>query len=271
MKVSTQGISGLLLHLCAAFALLGCGSKEASHHHGGTEEHGHGHGDDAKSFSGATHKEGTGIYLAESTRRVLNIQTSEVEERSLDSEIRFGVRVFGPAKGSAAQGASGSAWLASGIVRGEKATCLKVGCGVTVKNNQGMGLEGVVKEINPGVARPEAEVILLVYSAAGQLQTGSFLTAVARIPGKDKTTVIPEAGLIRSTETNYVYVVNGAAYLKTPVETGIESNNLVEIKDGLAAGDEVVIQGAMDLWLVELRAVKGGQGCCPAPSANGKK
>jgi hypothetical protein len=45
----------------------------------------------------------------------------------------------------------------------------------------------------------------------------------------------------------------------------------VEIKDGLLEGDQVVTRGAMDLWLVELRAVKGGQGCCPAPPVRGKK
>ena len=48
---------------------------------------------------------------------------------------------------------------------------------------------------------------------------------------------------------------------------GAEIARLLEIK----TGDSVVTQGALDLWLIELRAVKGGQGCCPTPPARGKK
>jgi hypothetical protein len=43
----------------------------------------------------------------------------------------------------------------------------------------------------------------------------------------------------------------------------------VEIKDGLYAGDQVVLQPVMSLWLTELAAVKGGQACCVVP-AKGK-
>jgi multidrug efflux pump subunit AcrA (membrane-fusion protein) len=68
-----------------------------------------------------------------------------------------------------------------------------------------------------------------------------------------------------------VYVVNGDAYLLTWVELGARSGGLVEVTDGLLAGDSVVTRGAMDLWLVELRAQKGGQGCCPAPPKKERK
>jgi multidrug efflux pump subunit AcrA (membrane-fusion protein) len=76
--------------------------------------------------------------------------------------------------------------------------------------------------------------------------------------------------VIHGATGDLVYVVNGDAYLLTWVELGSESGGWVEVIDGLLAGDRVVTRGAMDLWLVELRAQKGGQGCCPAPPKKGK-
>ena len=54
------------------------------------------------------------------------------------------------------------------------------------------------------------------------------------------------------------------------VQAGAEGDGLVEIRDGLLSGDSVVTQGALQLWLIELRAVKGGQGCCAAPAVRKK-
>jgi len=90
------------------------------------------------------------------------------------------------------------------------------------------------------------------------------------VPNAKATLVVPREAVIRGTSGNLVYAVNGDAYTLTWVEIGAEANGMVEITDGLFAGDSVVTRGAMDLWLVELRAVKGGQGCCPAPPKKGK-
>ena len=47
--------------------------------------------------------------------------------------------------------------------------------------------------------------------------------------------------------------------------TGTMLQEFVEITDGLYAGDQVVAQPVMSLWLTELASVKGGQACCVAP------
>jgi multidrug efflux pump subunit AcrA (membrane-fusion protein) len=52
--------------------------------------------------------------------------------------------------------------------------------------------------------------------------------------------------------------VNGEAYQRTAVKTGAEADGLVEITDGLLEGDSVVTKPVESLYLVELRAVKGG-------------
>jgi membrane fusion protein (multidrug efflux system) len=83
--------------------------------------------------------------------------------------------------------------------------------------------------------------------------------------------VVPRKSVIRGATGDLVYAVNGNAYLLTWVELGAESDNLVEVTKGLLPGDSVVTHGALNLWLIELRALKGGQGCCPAPPKKEKK
>src|SRR6185503_4674544 len=84
-----------------AMAVVGCGDRhsdhdhEHGHEHGTGASHGHSHGDDAKSFSGATYKEGEGITLLDRTRKILGIEVQEVTEKQVPTEMRFTAGVFG--------------------------------------------------------------------------------------------------------------------------------------------------------------------------------
>jgi multidrug efflux pump subunit AcrA (membrane-fusion protein) len=78
------------------------------------------------------------------------------------------------------------------------------------------------------------------------------------VPAGDPVTVVPREALLRTAEGVFVYVANGPAYLRTPVVTGAEDGSHVGIVDGLYAGDVVVTRAVEALWLIELRATKGG-------------
>lgn len=249
-----------------AVVLTGCGHKD---HLGETDSasgHGHnaagGHSDSAQTFSGATHKEGTGITLLDETKQLLGIQTVEVQEQSLPRKVHFTARVFETDAATAAQ-------LASGMVSTNDATLLHAGLPVQFQPASGQTATGVVHQVIPALARGEAEVIVtLAESERGS--RGYFGEITISIPGDKNILVVPREAVIKGTTGDLVYAVNGDAYTLIWVQTGAEANGLVEITDGLLAGDSVVMRGAMDLWLVELRAVKGGQGCCPAPVKKGK-
>jgi hypothetical protein len=263
-----EGRCGKCLHTFAALfllalALTGCGHKEGDHaHHDGDHSHGgahgHSHGDDAESFSGATFKEGTGITVLDETRKSLGLQTAEVAEQTLPRKIRFVAHMFG-AKGE----------TALGTVPVQEATLLRTGLPVLLMSSA-RATTGEVQRVTKPLANDEAEVIVALRSAT-TLKNGDFGEAVVSVPGEKSALVIPREAVIRGAMGDLVYVVNGEAYLLTWVELGAESGGLVEVTDGLLAGDSVVTRGAMDLWLVELRAQKGGQGCCPAPPKKERK
>jgi hypothetical protein len=79
--------------------------------------------------------------------------------------------------------------------------------------------------------------------------------------------VVPKSAVLNTTAGASVYVENGAYYRRATVKTGRVLGELIEITDGLYEGDTVVTHAAQTLWLIELRAVKGGKGCCPMPKA----
>lgn len=259
--------------------LVGCGkqhdhAKDEPHDHDHEDAAGHSHNadgshsDSVESFSGATHKEGRGITLLEETRKLLGLATTEVREERLSREIRFAARVFG--EGNVAGGQSSVALLAHGNVSTNDAVFLREGLAVTFTTASGGVATGEVKRVVRLLANDDPEVIVALPAAAPALKNGDSGDVKVIVPGEKEVLVVPREAVIRCSTGDLVYAVNGDAYMLTWVELGAQSDGLVEITDGLLVGDSVVTRGAMDLWLVELRAMKGGQGCCPAPPKKGK-
>lgn len=253
-----KAIVSILTVIAAATFLVACGRD---HDHDAGEEQ-QSHGDDAQSFSGATHKEGQGITLLPETKERLGIQMAEVHEAVLPHEIVFRARIF--------ETKPGGLFRASGFVRTDQAKDLKPGLPVSIRVRDGTTSLGTIENSASLISTNEAELILRFESTNSALRVGSFLHAIASVPTDEPVPTIPKEALIKGTTESFVYVQNGESYLRTVVTPGRSSNDTIEIKDGLLEGDAVVAKGAMDLWLVELRAVKGGQGCCPAPPAKGK-
>ena len=108
---------------------------------------------------------------------------------------------------------------------------------------------------------PESDAISIV--AVTQPDNGS--TAVDLVSGDVAYT--PDADYCNSPPPfdSFVYTVNGEHFIRTPVKVGLANADRVEITDGLYAGDQVVWQPVMALWMTELAAVKGGQACCVEP------
>ena len=69
---------------------------------------------------------------------------------------------------------------------------------------------------------------------------------------------IPADALLRTVKGDFVYVVNGGWFLRTPVVIGAHDQTWCEVKEGLYEGDAIVVQGARILWLAELQAINGG-------------
>jgi hypothetical protein len=198
-----------------------------------------------------------GLLLPETTRQALGLKMAEVAERRIDSALEVSLRVYQVA---------GGVGLASGMVAPEQAKRLHKGQAVEVRTGD-KEVPGKVVRVSDELLKATglAEVLVEIPHAAEGLQVGEFVQA--RVPGESSESVvtIPRAALLGCSEGQFVYTVSGEHLVRTTVKVGASNKDWVEVTDGLYAGDQVVAQPVMSLWLTELAAIKGGQACCAEP------
>jgi hypothetical protein len=202
-----------------------------------------------------------GLLLPEETRRSLGVRVVEVNEQQVRTTFDFTLRVYQ---------CNGRGGMASGSLPPEEAKRLKAGQPVQMKTIDGMTCTATVSGLNHELeqATGTTEVLVEFSSAPGAVRIGTFLEASAALADTSAVSV-PRTALLQCSDGYAVYAVNGEHFVRTAVQVGARSSDFVEIKDGLYAGDQVVLQPVMALWMTELAAVKGGQACCATP-AKGK-
>jgi membrane fusion protein (multidrug efflux system) len=85
-----------------------------------------------------------------------------------------------------------------------------------------------------------------VPNRAAALKPGMFLT-VSVSPDARPALVVPEESLVPEQARQFVYVIEGETVAKREVTLGRREPGFVEITNGLAAGDTVVIEGTLKL------------------------
>ena len=243
----------------ATSMLIGCGHKEGDGH--GHEKEGHeGHGHGEESPSGASFKAGKGVTLTPETQKILGLTVVDVAERNLPTQIRFTLQVFGEKHhhGLNLEDHSNCDFHGSGLLSTNMAAPVKTGQPVEVGKTTNSAVSGVVVAVQKALALGESEVVVALSNGPAPFKPGEFLPAVISIPRNEPVLAIPQAALLRTAEGTFVYALNGDSYFRTAVKAGAEADGWVEITDGLLAGDQVVTKPVQALWLVELRATKGG-------------
>jgi hypothetical protein len=241
---------------------VGCGHKEGDGHEHGKEkaEGKDGHDHEAEAPSGASFKAGKGVSVTDETKKLLGVAVADVTERKLPNQIRLTVQVFGEKHHHllSAEDHSGCDVHGSAFLPASAAALVKPGQPVLVFKDTNSPLGGVVLAAQKALALGETEVVIGVSNGTAALKPGEFVPARINLPREEAVTAVPQSALLRTPEGTFVYAVNGDAYFRTAVKVGTEADGWVEITDGLLAGDAVVTKPVQTLWLIELRAVKGG-------------
>lgn len=213
------------------------------------------HQDDiaAPSFS-----EKSGLFLPEATKQSLDLKLAEVAEQTVETSLSPSLRVYE---------VNPRQILATGVLTPEQSSQLKPGQLIEAKLSDGSTLTGTVRAIRTEMrhATGSDELLVEFAGATTNLAVGDFFSATARTGSDVKAVTIPRQALLQNSEGQFAYTVSGAHFVRTPIKTGASNDALIEVTDGLYAGDQVVLQPVQSLWLAELAAVKGGQACCVTP------
>lgn len=123
---------------------------------------------------------------------------------------------------------------------------------------------GQIQAIDP-VLNPQTRTATLravLPNRGGQLKPGMLMSVT--IESMARTSVaVPELALVREGDSSYVYIIGKDKKAKRlPVKTGGRDGNLIEITEGLMAGDAIVIEGVVKL--TDGAAVRTGKAKSPA-------
>jgi membrane fusion protein (multidrug efflux system) len=127
---------------------------------------------------------------------------------------------------------------------------LRSGQNVSARTNAWPGrnftgkLASVDSRVDPATRSVTVRAVVANRDAA--LKPGMFLT-VSVAQDHRPALVIPEEALVPEQARQFVYVVNGAKVAKREVTLGRREPGFVEIANGVAAGDTVVIEGTLKL------------------------
>ena len=230
----------------------GCGNKESDSHGHNTEKE--------EPPSGASFKPGKGVFLTDETSKILGLEVADVTEEKLPQVVRFNVQIYGETHRFMYSDVdhTGCDVHGSGFLSPERAVLVEPKQPVKLLTAANETMDGFVVAVQKTLAHGETEIIVGVTSAGTKLKDGEFVTATITLPRSEAVTVIPRSALLRTSEGAFVYAVNGNAYYRTAVKAGSEADGKIEIIDGLFAGDQVVTMPVETLWIIELRATKGG-------------
>ena len=114
---------------------------------------------------------------------------------------------------------------------------------------------GKISQIS-AVVNPEKRTVHFwteVDNSSYQLKPGMFAEQTLVIEKFDDVLSVPLSAILQDGATQFVFVESGDTYVKHEVEVGAKDDRYIEIKDGLLAGELVVIQGTHQL----MRAAAG--------------
>lgn len=187
-----------------------------------------------------------GLYITPFSAKLLGFVTADVKEKSITEKLTLQAQVFDLSpKGKA---------LASAWVPQEDASKLTVGMAVRMER----GFEGQITSVKSKV-NAQGEVLLEIANTNDDLKSGKFLSGTVEISSDGEVVVVPKNAVINSAEGAFAYVDNGGWMTRAEVETGAEEDGLVEIVDGLYAGDIIATSPVMTLWMTELALLKSGR------------
>lgn len=198
--------------------------------------------------NGAQFKDGQGLSLTGEMKKAIGFKTAEVTEENIRSAIKL---EFIAVTGNEARAP----------LTPQQGSSIRPGMEITLTSDSGSpAMKGIVRQIEkiPFAAPGDLEAII---STGDSLAPGKSYQGTIDLPASGPVPAVPTSALLKTAEGTFVYAVNGSAYVRTPVKTGVINDQLVEISDGLYSGDEIVTTPVMSLWMAELQVLRGGKAC----------
>ncbi|MGI8604266.1 MAG: efflux RND transporter periplasmic adaptor subunit [Verrucomicrobiales bacterium] len=198
---------------------------------------------------GIKYKKNQGLFVTDISARLIGLRMADVEEKALPKRIEFTAQVYDTSPVGKA--------LATGWVPTSQAEALPAGTELVV----GEGTRGVITSVSllSAAVNQQAEALLDVDDPEDRLAVGQFVEVSASLPSAGDAVVVPKSAVLKTSEGTFAYADNAGWKVRTSIKTGAQNDGYVEVIEGLLAGDSVVTNPVMTLWMTELQLTKSGK------------
>lgn len=107
----------------------------------------------------------------------------------------------------------------------------------------GKPLVAIITAIEPQINTLTGNIKVRARLETGKLNPGSFVKVT--VDESRKGIIVPTHSVIPDAFSNLLIVVKNGKPVFTPVETGIRNASVIEIKNGITAGDTIVVNGVL--------------------------
>ena len=124
------------------------------------------------------------------------------------------------------------------LVRPQQTAVVRLG------SDDSQKLTAHVERISPIVDQATGTVKVTVeLQPAAAFRPGAFVRVDIRTDSRPDAILIPKRAVVEEDGLQYVFIANGTTVKRTKIGIGYESDGKVEIRDGLAAGQKIVVAG----------------------------
>ena len=222
------------------------------------------HSDHQGNSSGATFQEGQGILLSDETRQALDLELVEVIEQMLQPSITLKAQVYRSASESSRHYSperKGFAY-ATALMETNFATPLQPKQKLFFSETEtNQALEGTIWRLDSTQfsVLGKVEALLEFPDPSAKWRVGDFIEVQIPLSNQTrKALTLPSSAVLQTANGTFAYVLNGKHLLRTEIKTDAENKGYVEVTEGLYEGDTVAVKPVETLYLIELRATKGG-------------
>ncbi len=192
-------------------------------------------------------KAGHGVSLPEPMLESLGIEVEDVAEQSFVPRLEIPLHALG--------GTEAGGWLSAA-----QAAAIAPGRKVQLVAGNGDLSSGTVRTLRAS-ASPTLGDFELSVALDTPLPAGAALTGILDGAPTAEVVTVPAAAVLRTAEGEFVYVANESYFTRTAVKTAARNDRIVEVTDGLYAGDRIVAHTVAPLWMTELQSLRAGQSC----------
>jgi membrane fusion protein (multidrug efflux system) len=115
---------------------------------------------------------------------------------------------------------------------------------IRLGSDDNLTIQGTVERISPIVDQSTGTVkVTIAFRPTPGFRPGAFVRVAIRTDTRNDAILIPRRALIEEDGQSFVYVANADSARRKKVELGYQSEGMVEIRNGLAPGEKVVVAG----------------------------